>query len=96
VKSAYWVAVALFIGVAVGFVAGGGSVDRTAKGQGIGGKESDWAEPRFQMATWATSTPPGSHGCYILNTVTGELWHAKNEDAPKKLANEMPKTIDKK
>ena len=90
----------LFVGVAVGFVAGGGSINRAANGQAIGGNgefDSVNTEPRFQMATWAASTGPGSqHGCYILNTITGELWHASNGEAPIRLADEMPKATAKK
>jgi len=90
----------LFVGVAVGFVVGGGSINRAANGQGIGGNgefDAVNTEPRFQMATWAASTAPGSrHGCYILDTITGEFWHASNGEAPIKLADEMPKSTAKK
>ena len=99
-KSAFRIASLLFVGVAVGFVAGGGSINRAAIGQGVGGNgEFDAVppEPRFQMTTWATSTGTSSqHGCYILDTITGELWHANNGEAPTKLADEMPKATAKK
>jgi hypothetical protein len=33
----------------------------------------------------------GAHGCYVVDTATGELWHASMTNPPVKLANEMPK-----
>jgi hypothetical protein len=33
----------------------------------------------------------GAHGCYVVDTATGELWHAAMSNPPVKLANEMPK-----
>ncbi len=90
----------LFVGVAIGFVAGGGSINSAANGQAVGGNgefDSVPPEPRFQMATWATSTAPSSqHGCYILDTITGELWNVNGGEAPIRLADEMPKATAKK
>lgn len=92
-KSAYKVAIALLAGVALGFVMRGGSVDRAANGQAAARAPAAPAAntiPRFQMATWASAAEPGGAraGCYILDTITGELWHSSFGTAPVKIANE--------
>ena len=56
---------------------------------------------RFQISAWGMGYPqppgntPGSgigrgeRGCYIVDTVTGELWHAAADGPPKKISEKL-------
>jgi RNA polymerase sigma factor (sigma-70 family) len=45
------------------------------------------AMQRYQIATWVHSAGamPASHGAYILDTQTGQVWHVEKETKPKPL-----------
>jgi hypothetical protein len=85
-KSTFRVVLVLLVGVAIGFVVGGGSIDRAAKGQVAKEPPRAYAAPRYQLAA-------GNKSFTVLDTITGELWHSLNGDAPYKIADELPKLI---
>jgi hypothetical protein len=46
--------------------------------------------PRFQISAYAGSTPQGiGHGCYIIDTVTGQVWHARQGGLAEKVADKL-------
>ena len=56
---------------------------------------------RFQISAWGFSGPradtgPASspaqaaRGCYIVDTMTGELWHAAANGQPQKVSQKLP------
>jgi hypothetical protein len=78
-------------------------MDRSALAQGEKGAAAQPNSPRFQIFAWAyAGSVPGSgtgsnptapakaaHGCYIVDTVTGELWHAAADGQPKKISEKL-------
>ena len=95
----------LAVGLVVGMLVGGGVMDRSALAQGEKGAAAQPNSPRFQISAWGyagspTQTGPGgavsggpaapaARGCYIVDTVTGELWHAANDEKPKKISEKL-------
>jgi len=70
-KSTYVAAGTLVLGLAIGFVLGGGT-ERSALAQHAA------QTARFQISAWSSSGDAArrpERGCYILDTWTGELWH---------------------
>ncbi len=59
------------------------------------------ATERFQISAWGMASPQpgartagttegrGERGCYILDTVTGELWHAAADGQAKKISDKL-------
>jgi hypothetical protein len=49
--------------------------------------------PRYQISAWAFAGNPAraapERGCYILDTMTGELWHASANGKPVKVAEKL-------
>jgi len=88
-KSTHLAAGALLSGLAIGFVAGNGGIDRAALAQGAA------QSARFQISAWSNPGSAGNkpeRGCYILDTVTGELWHklgTEYDGQPKKAAEKV-------
>ena len=90
-KANPWSVLLIVIGLAIGLAVGSGVFDKQALAQpGPGGAVAP-ATPRFQISAWGTalqtnlSSPPAHHrGCYIIDTVTGEGWHAYGDEQPKK------------
>ena len=58
-------------GLIVGLCLGGNIMGPAANAQGI---PNAVATPRFQISAWGTGN--GGSGCYIVDTVTGEVWRA--------------------
>ena len=49
------------------------------------------ATPRYQVSAYAASKYQGvNHGCYVVDTMTGELWHARQGGQPDKIVSEWP------
>jgi len=95
-KTNPWPALLLLLGLVFGYVVGGGNLERTARGQaatpGPVAATSPLPFPRYMIQAWAYGQHPnGAHGCYVVDTATGELWHASMSNPPVKLANEMPR-----
>ena len=46
---------------------------------------------RYQISAWASGNENVHkvHGCYIIDTLSGELWLTKDGGAPKKLAEKL-------
>src|SRR5258707_14923183 len=97
-KTKLWPALFVLLGLAVGYFVEGGTIEKTARGQaappGPGLPANLLPFPRFMIQAWAYGQhPQGAHGCYVVDTATGELWHASMSNPPVKLANEMPKLL---
>ena len=43
---------------------------------------------RFQIAAWSSGT--GSYGCYITDTMTGQLWQSTGSGRPVKISEKLP------
>ena len=47
--------------------------------------------PRYQVSAYAGPKYQGmGHGCYVVDTVTGELWHVREGGQPGKVVSEWP------
>jgi hypothetical protein len=91
-KTNPWPALLVLLGVVVGYFVGGGSFDKTARGQAPAAAAPVNAVARFQIQAWAYGD--GSHpsyGCYIVDTLPGQLWHSAMGKPPKKVADELPR-----
>lgn len=57
---------------------------------------SQTGAPRYQVSAYAYAGDPPSqspkHGCYILDTVTGALWHSgpDSQRRPLKVSDKLP------
>jgi hypothetical protein len=53
----------------------------------VGGSQNG----RFQISAYGSATPGGvHHGCYIVDTQTGKVWHALSGGAPEMVAEKLP------
>lgn len=45
----------------------------------------------YQVSSYAAQQNSGAfgHGCYIINTTTGELWHARTGAKPEKVGDRL-------
>jgi hypothetical protein len=91
-KSAVASAALLACGLAAGLWLAGGGLEARAPAQVVPGNA-----PRYQISAWAMGhpmLPPGAgrgeRGCYIVDTATGQLWHAAADGPVKKVADKMP------
>lgn len=90
-KSNHWGLVLLSVGLVVGLLVGAGAMDRNAHAQGV---PIGPPPQRFQISAWGFAGGQGAgmraeRGCYIVDTVTGELWHAAADAQPKKISEKL-------
>jgi hypothetical protein len=47
---------------------------------------------RYQISAYGTPTGGGGfhHGCYVLDTATGQVWHVLAGGVPEKVADKLP------
>jgi len=47
--------------------------------------------PRYQLSAWAfgSDAGKGERGCYIIDTLTGELWVAHADGVPKRISEKL-------
>jgi hypothetical protein len=46
---------------------------------------------RYQISSYSGPTPQGvHHGCYVVDTLTGQLWHARLGGPPEKVSAKLP------
>jgi esterase/lipase len=68
----------------------GGYVGSSSSAQGI---PNAVPAPRYQISAWAFAGHPSrvapERGCYILDTVTGELWHSGADGKPVKISEKL-------
>ena len=86
-KSSHWGLMLLAVGLVVGMLVGGGVLDRHAEAQVVSSSSQ-----RFQVSAWSNAGGQGFHaerGCYIVDTVTGELWHAAADGQPKRISEKL-------
>jgi hypothetical protein len=80
----------LMAGLLVGLFIGGNVAGPSANAQGIPNAVS---APRYQISAWAfagnPSRPTPEHGCYVVDTMTGELWQATGEGRPQKVSEKL-------
>jgi hypothetical protein len=79
----------LLAGLIAGLSVGGNITGPTANAQGI---PNAVATPRFQISAWAShiaGNGTGNHGCYIADTVTGELWLAAADGKVTKISEKQ-------
>ncbi len=94
-KSSHWGLVLLGVGLVVGVLVGSGVMDRSAMAQGEKGAAAGPNSPRFQISAWGNAVaaqagpPKVERGCYIVDTVTGELWYAAADGQPKKISEKL-------
>ncbi len=95
-KSNHWGLVLLAIGLVVGLLVAGGVMGRLAMAQAEKGAATQFETPRFQISAWgfAAHDPQAvgfkaERGCYLVDTVTGELWHASADGKPKKIGEKL-------
>ena len=87
-KSTSGIAMAL-LGAILGAAATLGLGDRRAEAQPAAAAGA----PRYQVSAFAG--PSGArqggfgHGCYIVDTLTGELWHAQLGQQPQKVSDKL-------
>ena len=62
-------------------------VNSQSAAQVVGGNASG----RYQIAAWGGATQNGPHhGCYILDTQTGQVWHTSAESGIRKVSDKLP------
>lgn len=77
--------VTLLTGCAIGI----GSADRFAVAQVAGAVAP--ANVRYQISAYAgVSAGSVHHGCYIVDTKTGQIWHATAGGKTEKVSSELP------
>lgn len=83
-KSTYWSVALLFVGLVAGYLVGTGSGDRLANAQAPAAPGGG----RYQLSSWGSH---GDHGCYILDTVSGEVWQVTgyNPQRAKKVTEKL-------
>ena len=91
-KSSHFALVLLAVGFVVGLLAGAGVLTHNAEAQVPAGLTPQ----RFQISAWGMGYPQppgttgrGERGCYIVDTATGELWHAAADGQPKKISDKL-------
>jgi hypothetical protein len=82
----------LACGLVVGVWLAGGVAETRATAQVLPGNT-----PRYQISAWGMGhpmLPPGAgrgeRGCYIVDTVTGQLWHSAADGPIKKITDKLP------
>ena len=90
-KSNHWCWVLLAVGLVVGLWVGAGALERQAHAQGV---PIGPPPTRFQISAWGFAAGQGvairaERGCYIVDTVTGELWHAAADGKPQKISEKL-------
>ena len=79
--------VLLLAGLIVGLCVGGNITGPSANAQGIPNAVAP-SVPRFQITSWTSGT--GTHGCYIIDTTTGQLWSCDGSGRPAKISDKLP------
>ena len=91
-KSSYAGLFLLAIGLMIGFLVGAGAMERNANAQAVPIRQ---LPSRFQISAWGMGYGTGNgfgkgeRGCYIVDTVTGELWHAPADGKPNKISEKL-------
>ena len=96
-KSSHWSLLLLAVGLVVGMLVGADKLQRGAEAQVVPLNPA----PRFQISAWGMGYPQppgnvpnsgigrGERGCYIVDTASGELWHAAADGQPKKISEKL-------
>lgn len=91
-RSTYWALGIVLLAFGLGFLLGSGIMEKSAVAQGQPAPGP--IPPRFQISAYAG--PVGahnvtnvSHGCYIIDTVTGEVWHTRYGGKAEKVSDKL-------
>jgi hypothetical protein len=82
---------------------GSGALESKADAQGVPIGPGQQPQQRFQISAWAypgrdssqgrpnptVADNAGQRGCYIVDTVTGQLWHAAADGQAKKIGEKL-------
>ena len=80
-----WTAIAV-VGLLVGYILGSIGMHRTAQAQ-----NPDWPQSKYQVSAYAGQTEKGvHHGCYVVDSTTGAVWHVKQGGQAERVAQRMP------
>lgn len=76
--------IVLAVGVLAGLWAGSSAPQAAAQA-------APEPQARYQVSAYAAQQGAGTfgHGCYILDTTTGELWHARSGGKTEKVSEKM-------
>lgn len=92
-KTSRWWVVVLAVGLLVGSFVGNSIQTPAVIAQG----DANPMNPgRFQISAWGAAYPGGygtqkmDHGCYIVDTTTGALWHAASDGKTTKVSDKLP------
>jgi hypothetical protein len=86
-RSSYWTVLLAAACIALGYALAGDVHLSQAVAQPVG----EGGAPRFQASAFAAASPEGVfHGCYVIDTTTGETWHVRAGGEPVKVADKLP------
>jgi hypothetical protein len=85
-KSSYRATLLVIVCIVVGFGSATLVHDKSANAQ----PAADRGASRYQISAFAGTTPQGVfHGCYVLDTTTGQVWHVRAGGEPEKVVSEL-------
>jgi hypothetical protein len=85
-KSSYRGILVAILCAVIGFGSAAIVHDKSANAQ----PAADRSAFRYQVSAYAGTTAQGVfHGCYVLDTTTGKVWHVRAGGEPEKVINEL-------
>jgi hypothetical protein len=86
-NSRYAVTIAATAALFVGFLLGTNVTDRTAVAQ----PRQNFGNGRFQISAYADTVGDNvHHGCYVMDSATGQVWHVLLGGNPEKVSDRLP------
>ncbi len=86
-KSRFWIAAALSIAFVCGLAWSTLLPTQPALAQSAPGGTAG----RYQISAYAGTTPGGlGHGCYLVDTATGQVWHSRYGGTAEKVSDKLP------
>ena len=80
-----WSAIAA-VGLILGYVLGSVEIIRPAQAQ-----PSDPPQSKYQISAYAGQARESvHHGCYVLDTTTGAVWHVRKGGQSERVAERLP------
>ncbi|MEX2168011.1 MAG: hypothetical protein WD851_01760 [Pirellulales bacterium] len=80
-----WTAIAA-VGLILGYILGSVDIIRPAHAQ-----QSDSPQSKYQVSAYAGQGEEGvHHGCYVLDTTTGAVWHVVKGGQAERVAQRLP------
>ena len=86
-KSSRYAVGAVLVALLIGLVLGAAFFGNPAVAQ----TGSAAAAGRYQISAYAGPTKDGfGHGCYVLDTATGQVWHTRHGGETEKVSGKLP------